>query len=57
MFKIKGLTVKANVICHNYFSFRIIEFKDVETATLAIEKMHRFEIKDRKLVVREVSRK
>lgn len=31
----------------------VIEFRDVETAAKAIEKMHRFEIKDRKLVVRE----
>jgi len=33
----------------------VIEFRDLETAALAIEKMHRHEIKDRKLVVREVS--
>ena len=34
--------------------FRVIEFKDIETAALAIDRMHRYEIKDRKLVVREV---
>lgn len=31
----------------------VIEFKDIATAKQAIEKMHRYEIKDRKLVVRE----
>ena len=34
--------------------FRVIEFKDVETAVLAIDKMHRYDVKGRHLVVREV---
>ncbi|KAL4227220.1 Myelin expression factor 2 [Mactra antiquata] len=31
----------------------VVEFRDIETASHAIDKMHRYEIKDRKLVVRE----
>ena len=37
------------------FIFSVIEFKDAETAALAIDKMHRYEVRDRKLVVREVT--
>lgn len=33
----------------------IIEFETVESAQLAVEKMHRYELKGRKLVVKEVS--
>lgn len=34
--------------------FRIIEFKDKDTARKAIETMHRYKMKDRNIVVREV---
>lgn len=33
----------------------IVEFETVESAQLAVEKMHRYELKGRKLVVKEVS--
>ena len=33
----------------------IIEFKDEDTAKIAIEKMHKFDLKTRKIIVREVS--
>lgn len=33
---------------------RVIEFKDKDTARKAIENMHRYKIKDRNIVVREV---
>lgn len=36
------------------FHSRIIEFKDKDTARKAIEKMHRYKLKDRNIVVREV---
>lgn len=34
----------------------IVEFEKAESAQLAVEKMHRYELKGRKLVVKEVSR-
>lgn len=37
------------------FSCRIIEFKDKDTARKAIETMHRYKMKDRNIVVREVN--
>lgn len=43
------------MISPNSKIFRVIEFKDKEHAKKAIDKMHKFKVGDREIVVREAS--
>lgn len=57
------ITFQIKIFMSNHLAFirfydfvgRIIEFKDEDTAKKAIEKMHKYDLKTRKIIVREVS--
>ena len=47
--------IRCKITILSLFCFRIIEFKDEDTAKKAVEKMHKYDLKTRKIIVREVS--